>query len=56
MRSCLGTSNISHIAPWVHGAFTIKLVIKLVLIKIDFLAGLGFLSVYVAGKVRTRIS
>ncbi|MGG6394252.1 hypothetical protein ACQ5T0_07255, partial [Vibrio cholerae] len=22
MRSCLGTSNISHIAPWVHGAYT----------------------------------
>ncbi|MGR4992028.1 hypothetical protein ACPV3U_20885, partial [Vibrio rotiferianus] len=24
MRSCLGTSNISKIAPWVHGAFTLK--------------------------------
>ena len=24
MRSYLGTSNINNIAPWVHGAFTLK--------------------------------
>lgn len=25
LLSCLGTSNISKIAPWVHGAFTLVL-------------------------------
>ena len=27
MRSYLGTSNINNIAPWVHGAFTIDIMV-----------------------------